>query len=169
MLVNFFWGVLVKCPYCGFEDSKVVDKRESEDTKVIRRRRECLKCAKRFTTFERVSELDILVVKKDGRRESFDRTKLRTGIIKACEKRPVRAEQIEAIVDSIEAEIRKRHESEIATKAIGEMVMKQLKKLDKVAYIRFASVYREFEDIDDFVKAIRSLSQRRQTRNYAKN
>ncbi len=151
----------MKCPYCGFIDSRVIDKRESEDGKLIRRRRECLDCSKRFTTFERVSELDVLVVKKDGRRESFDRAKLKAGIVKACEKRPVQAEQIEALVDWVEAEIRKKHQNEVTSKLIGELVMKQLKKLDKVAYIRFASVYREFEDIDDFIKAIRSLSKRK--------
>lgn len=150
----------MKCPYCGFTESKVVDKRESEDKRVIRRRRECLECGKRFTTFERVSALDVLVIKKDGRRESFDRSKLKAGIVKACEKRPVKAEQIEALVDWVEAEVRKRHQNEIPSKLIGELVMKQLKRVDKVAYIRFASVYREFEDIEDFVKAIKSLSKK---------
>lgn len=150
----------MKCPYCGWQDSKVVDKREVEDKKSIRRRRECLKCNKRFTTFEKVSNVDILVIKKDGRRESFDRGKVRVGIVRACEKRPVSAEQIDTIVDGIEADLRKNGASEVASKKIGEAVIKRLKKLDKVAYIRFASVYREFEDIEDFAKELKLLTQK---------
>lgn len=150
----------MKCPYCGWEESKVVDKRETDDKKSIRRRRECLKCGKRFTTFERVLNVDILVSKKDRRRESFDRSKLRNGIVKACEKRPVTAQQIDTIVDAVEAELRRSGTNEVASKKIGESIIKKLKKLDKVAYIRFASVYREFEDVDDFVKELKDLTEK---------
>jgi transcriptional repressor NrdR len=147
----------VKCPYCGSPNTRVVDKRESEDKKAVRRRRECTKCGKRFTTYERVETLDILVIKKDGVREPFDRDKIRSGIVKACIKRPVTAEQIDKITDEVEAEIRLKPEKEIPSQKIGEMVISKLKKLDKVAYIRFASIYREFADLADFQKALREL------------
>ena len=146
------------CPFCAHETTKVVDKREGSDGKVTRRRRQCQKCTRRFTTFERVETLDLLVVKKDGRREIFDRSKLRSGIIKSCEKRPVSAENIEKIVDEVEAELRKSKASEISSKEIGEIVTKKLKKIDKIAYIRFASVYRQFADISDFEKELSKLS-----------
>ena len=146
------------CPFCSHEQTRVVDKREGNNTKTIRRRRECLKCGRRFTTFERVETLDLLVIKKDGRREAFDRTKLRSGIIKSCEKRPVSADDIEKIVDEAEAELRKINTSEILSKKIGEMVIKRLKKLDEIAYIRFASVYRQFADLSDFEKELSKLS-----------
>lgn len=146
------------CPFCGHELTRVVDKREGDSGKTTRRRRECQKCARRFTTFERVETLDLLVIKKEGKREPFDRTKLRTGIIKACEKRPVTAQEIEKIIDAIEAELRKNHVSEISSKKLGDMVIKKLKKLDQVAYIRFASVYRQFADIGDFEKELARLS-----------
>jgi len=150
----------VKCPYCGSLENRVIDKRESEDQKAIRRRRECAKCEKRFTTYERVETLDLLVIKKDGTREPFDRNKVRSGVIKACIKRPVTAEQIDKLVDEVEAEIRLKPEKEISSKKIGEMVISKLKKLDKVAYIRFASIYREFTDLVDFQKALRGLLKR---------
>lgn len=146
------------CPFCAHEATKVVDKREGKDGKTTRRRRECQKCQRRFTTFERIETLDLLVVKKDGRREAFDRIKLRSGVIKACEKRPVSADDIERIIDEIEADLRKTGNGEISSKKIGEMVIKRLKKLDEVAYIRFASVYRQFADIGDFEKELSKLS-----------
>lgn len=149
------------CPFCAYGATKVVDKRESGDSgKETRRRRECQKCNRRFTTFERVENLDLLVVKKDGRREIFDRGKLRSGIIKSCEKRPVSAESIERILDEIEAELRKSSTSEVSSSSVGESVTQKLKKLDKIAYIRFASVYRQFADIKDFEKELKKLSKR---------
>ena len=148
----------MKCPFCANAHTRVVDKREDTSGKAVRRRRECQKCGRRFTTFERVETLDLLVVKKDGKREAFDRIKLRSGIVKACEKRPVSAGEIEKILDEIEAELRKNGTSEVSSKKIGELVTKRLKKLDEVAYIRFASVYRQFTDIGDFEKELAKLS-----------
>ncbi len=150
----------MKCPYCNNEETKVVDKRETESLSVTRRRRECLKCGKRFTTYEKVEELEIVIVKKDGRRERFDRHKLLTGLVKACEKRPVSMEKIEKVVEEIEADLRERGESEVPSKKIGEIVMRKLKSLDKVAYIRFASVYREFEDIERFEEELDKLQKK---------
>ncbi len=147
----------MKCPYCFHDETKVVDKRETEDLDVTRRRRECLKCEKRFTTYERVESLDLIVIKKDGRREGFDREKLKRGIIKACEKRPVSYEQIDDFVDRLEAELRKLKSKEIPSKIIGEKIINGLKKLDKIAYIRFASIYRNFADITDFQKELKEL------------
>ncbi|MBW2992710.1 transcriptional regulator NrdR [Candidatus Woesearchaeota archaeon] len=147
----------MKCPYCSGNDTKVLDKRETEEDLVTRRRRECLKCQKRFTTYERVELADIMIIKKDKNRETFDRDKLKAGIIKACEKRPISAEQINTVVDKIEAKIRNMDSTEIETTKIGDLVIKELKKLDKVAYIRFASVYREFEDIGEFAKEVKNL------------
>lgn len=146
------------CPFCAYDVTKVVDKREGADGKTTRRRRQCAKCGRRFTTFERVETLDLLVIKKDGRRESFDRLKLRSGIIKACEKRPVSASEIEKIIDAIEADLRKTGVSEVSSKKIGELVSRRLKKLDEVAYIRFASVYRQFADVGDFERELSKLS-----------
>ena len=150
----------MKCPYCNNKETKVLDKRETEDLSVTRRRRECLKCKKRFTTYERPEALEVVIVKKDGRRERFDRHKLLTGILKACEKRPVSMEKIENVVDDIEADLRGKGESEIASKRLGQMVMKKLKSLDKVAYIRFASVYREFEDLERFEEELEKLTKK---------
>ena len=147
----------MKCPYCGNSETKVVDKRDSDNLDFTKRRRECLKCKKRFTTIERVEMLDIVVIKKDGNRERFDRAKLAAGIMKACEKRPVPVEKIERMVDEIEGELRKKDSLEIPSKVIGELVMKKLKKIDKVAYIRFASVYRKFKDVGQFVKEVKKL------------
>lgn len=146
------------CPFCAHKGTKVVDKREGSGGKTTRRRRACLKCGRRFTTFERVETLDLLVIKKDGKREIFDRGKLRSGIIKSCEKRPISAEDIEKIVDEVEASLRKSGASEISSKEIGELVIKKLKKVDKIAYIRFASVYRQFADISDFENELSKLS-----------
>lgn len=148
----------MKCPFCSNQETRVVDKREDSSGKAVRRRRECQKCGRRFTTFERAETLDLLVVKKDGKREAFDRIKLRSGIVKACEKRPVSAEEIENILDEIEADLRKNGTNEVSSKKIGELVTKRLKKLDQVAYIRFASVYRQFTDVGDFEKELAKLS-----------
>ncbi|MBI2012737.1 transcriptional repressor NrdR [Candidatus Curtissbacteria bacterium] len=146
------------CPFCAHEATRVVDKREGPDGKTTRRRRECQKCRRRFTTFERVETLDLLVVKKDGKREIFDRAKLRSGIIKSCEKRPVSADEIERILDQVEADLRKDGSGEVSSKKIGELVIKRLKKIDQIAYIRFASVYRQFADLGDFEKELAKLS-----------
>ena len=146
------------CPFCASEFTRVVDKREGESGKATRRRRECQKCARRFTTFERAETLDLLVIKKDGKREAFDRLKLRGGILKACEKRPVSASDIEKSIDEIEGELRKAGIAEITSKKIGDIVIKKIKKLDEVAYIRFASVYRQFADLGDFEKELQKLS-----------
>jgi transcriptional repressor NrdR len=146
------------CPFCASEFTRVVDKREGESGKATRRRRECQKCNRRFTTFERAETLDLLVIKKDGKREAFDRLKLRSGILKACEKRPVSADDIEKLIDEIESELRKAGIAEITSKKIGDMVIKKIKKLDEVAYIRFASVYRQFADLGDFEKELQKLS-----------
>lgn len=145
----------MQCPYCHHE-TKVVDTRESNEN-TIRRRRECLKCKKRFTTYERIEQIELVVVKKDGRRELFDRNKLKTGIMKACEKRPITIDAIDKIIDAIDTELRRQDTTEIPSKLIGQLVMKKLQKIDKVAYIRFASVYREFKDIKSFEKELKLL------------
>ncbi|AJF62271.1 MAG: Transcriptional repressor NrdR [archaeon GW2011_AR20] len=151
----------MKCPFCFYEETKVVDKRETEDFDVTRRRRECLKCKKRFTTYERVEDLGLIIVKKDGRRESFDPEKIKRGILKACEKRPVSCEQVDDIVNKVEAELRKLKSKEVASSVIGEKIVSKLKKLDKIAYIRFASVYRSFADVTDFEKELKDLVKKR--------
>ena len=147
----------MKCPYCAYFDTSVLDSRDSEDISSIRRRRECLKCGKRFTTYERVESVDLYVIKKDGRREQFDRDKVLGGLLKATEKRPVSVEEVEKMVECIEQEIRKKDSIEVPSKSVGEIVMRKLKVLDKVAYIRFASVYRAFEDVESFEKEVRNL------------
>ncbi len=144
----------MKCPYCNNADTKVVDKRDSEDLSVIRRRRECLSCQKRFTTYERLEAIPITIVKKDGNREQFDRDKLMRGIIRACEKRPVPISEIEHLISDIEAEVKSMDSTEIPSKKLGEIVMDKLKSLDAVAYVRFASVYREFKDAKQFMKEL---------------
>ena len=143
------------CPYCSHKKSKVTNKRESPEG--IRRRRECLKCGKRFTTYEKISREDIYIIKKDGRRERFIREKLENGINLAFEKRPVAKEKIDKMINEIEEQIRKRGKKEVKTSEIGELIMKKIKKLDNVAYIRFASVYRDFQDINDFKQEMRNL------------
>lgn len=148
----------MKCPYCAHEENQVLDSRDSEDLSAVRRRRECLKCSKRFTTYERVDTVDIFIIKKDGRREQFDRSKLLAGIKTACEKRPISMDTIEETVDEIEQNLRRRKTTEIPSKAIGEIVIRRLKALDKVAYIRFASVYRSFEDVESFEKEVQNLT-----------
>lgn len=150
----------MKCPYCSSTETKVMDKRETDDEKVTRRRRECLKCKKRFTTYERIESVSLVIAKKNGNREEFDRQKLEKGILKACEKRPIPHDKITKLVDGIETELRNRDETEVKSKVIGDMVIKKLKKLDKIAYIRFASVYREFADVDSFQKELKKLLKR---------
>jgi transcriptional repressor NrdR len=147
----------MKCPYCGHLQDKVVDSRESREGEVIRRRRECLECARRFTSYERVDEIPYMVVKKDGRRERFDRQKLIAGLLKACEKRPVRVNALEAVADRVEAALQERPDKEISTNEIGQHVMSELRQLDKVAYVRFASVYRHFRDIGEFMTELEDL------------
>lgn len=148
----------MKCPYCSHFDTAVLDSRDNEELSSIRRRRECLKCEKRFTTYERIEMIDLVIIKKDGSRENFDRDKLLSGFRKATEKRPVRTEDIENAVDSIERELRRKDTIEITSKTVGEIVMRKLKALDKVAYIRFASVYRSFEDVESFEEEIKNLT-----------
>jgi len=148
----------MKCPYCSHFDTAVLDSRDSEDLATIRRRRECLKCEKRFTTYERIEMIDLVIIKKDGSRENFDRNKLLVGFRRATEKRPVGTEDIENAVDAIERELRRKDTIEIPSKVVGEIVMRKLKGLDKVAYIRFASVYRSFEDVESFKEEIRNLT-----------
>jgi transcriptional repressor NrdR len=147
----------VKCPYCAHLGDKVVDSRESREGEVIRRRRECLGCGKRFTSYERIDEIPYMVVKKDGTRERFERQKLVAGLLKACEKRPVSVTALEAIADRVESTLQERAEKEITTNEIGSFVMQDLKKLDKVAYVRFASVYRHFRDIGEFMTELKDL------------
>jgi len=150
----------MKCPYCNYEETQVIDTRETENLEATRRRRECLKCSKRFTTYERVEEADIVVVKKDGKRERYQRQKLLNGILKACEKRPIPLEKAEKLVDEVESDLRKRDSVEVESRVVGEIAMKKLKTLDKVAYIRFASVYREFEDLERFEEELEKLQKK---------
>jgi len=147
----------MKCPYCSYFDTAVLDSRETEDLESIRRRRECLKCGKRFTTYERIEMINLVILKKDGRREQFDRKKLTNGFMKATEKRPISMDLIEKVVSEIESELRKKDSIEIPSHEVGEIVMRKLKTLDKVAYIRFASVYRSFEDLESFERELRTL------------
>jgi len=147
----------VKCPYCAHLGDKVVDSRESKEGDVIRRRRECLACGRRFTSYERIDEIPYMVVKKDGRRERFERQKLVAGLLKACEKRPVRVPALEAIADRVEATLQEKPDREISTEEIGAYLMRELKLLDKVAFVRFASVYRNFRDIDEFKNELNDL------------
>ncbi len=148
------------CPFCGQEQTKVVDTRESDQT--IRRRRECLNCGRRFTTYERIAQTGLMVIKQDGRREAFDRNKLLAGIVKACTKRPVSMETIEGIVDEMEMQLHTMAKSEIDSQEIGQLVMERLRKLDDVAYVRFASVYRRFADLDALSVEIQRLKEKKQ-------
>ncbi len=147
----------MRCPFCRNPKTRVVDKRNLEERDTIRRRRECLSCKRRFSTYERIEWTGVSVIKKDGRRESFDRNKLRAGVLKACEKRPIPSEEIEKRISGIEAELYNYGSREVPARVIGELVMDRLKALDKVAYIRFASVYREFTDLKSFEKELRTL------------
>jgi len=145
------------CPYCGNENHKVVDSRSSEEGKAVRRRRECAKCKRRFTTYEYVEESRLMVIKKDGRREPFTRAKILSGITTACEKRPVTTDKIEKLVNEVERQTQRKFEKEVQAKDIGEAIMSKLHKLDEVAYVRFASVYRQFKDVSQFMKEIKHL------------
>ena len=147
----------MKCPYCGFEESKVIDSRPADEGERIRRRRECLKCGKRFTTHEVIETVPIIVVKRDKSREVFDRNKLTAGLLRACEKRPVSIDQIEKMVDNIETQLQQSLDREVTSMAIGELTMEQLKNVDEVAYVRFASVYRQFKDINTFMEELNKL------------
>jgi transcriptional repressor NrdR len=147
----------MRCPFCGHDETKVVDSRVSESQDAIRRRRECLKCEQRFTTYERREEMPLLVLKKDGRREPFDRGKLLRGLVVATVKRDVSAEQLETLIDDIQAELHNSFRYEIPAKQLGDMVLARLKKLDRVAYIRFASVYKSFQDLDEFTSELKGL------------
>ena len=147
----------MKCPFCAHLHDKVVDSRESKDGDAIRRRRQCLKCRRRFTSYERIDEIPSMVVKKDGRRERFDRQKVLAGILNACEKRPVSMSQLETIADNAETMVQESSEREVSTRVMCEMIMKELKNLDKVAYVRFASVYLDFKDIQEFMSELKDL------------
>lgn len=155
------WGVPMKCPYCGFEESKVIDSRPADEGERIRRRRECLSCAKRFTTHEVIETVPIIVVKRDKSREVFDRNKLTAGFLRACEKRPVSIDQIEKMVDAIESKLQSSLDREVTSGYIGELAMDQLKNVDEVAYVRFASVYRQFKDINTFMEELNKLLRER--------
>ena len=147
----------MRCPYCGFRESKVVDSRPADEGSSIRRRRECLSCEKRFTTYETVESLPMVVIKKDGSRQSFDRNKVMNGLIRACEKRPVSFSTMEEIVNEIEQTLQNEMEREVSSAEIGELVMERLKKVDEVSYVRFASVYRQFKDINTFMRELNKL------------
>jgi transcriptional repressor NrdR len=151
----------VKCPYCAHKEDKVVDSREASAGDLIRRRRECLKCKRRFTTYERIDEIPYMVIKKDGRRERFDRQKILQGLLKACEKRPIPMPKIEALVDEVEAYVHESPNRERTSTEVGEMLMSRLKKLDKVAYVRFASVYMDFKDVKEFLNELKGLLKER--------
>jgi len=152
----------MKCPFCDHVEDKVVDSRESKEGEVIRRRRECLGCGKRFTSYERIDQVPHLVVKKDGRRERFDREKLLAGLMKACEKRPVPIKALETVVDEVEAMVQESPDREVPTAQVGELLMQRLRELDKVAFVRFASVYREFKDVDQFMATLKGLLETRE-------
>ncbi len=147
----------MRCPFCNHTEGKVVDSRASKEGDCIRRRRECLKCGRRFTTYERIEEVAQMVIKKDGRRENFDRWKLKSGILKAVEKRPVSLEQVDALIDDVERDLFNTNEHEVTTKSIGEVVMGKLRQLDEVAYVRFASVYRQFKDLNEFMSELKVM------------
>jgi transcriptional repressor NrdR len=147
----------MKCPFCGALEDRVVDSREGRDGAFIRRRRECTGCARRFTSYETIEDIPYMVVKNDGRREPFDRKKLRTGLSRACEKRPIPSARLDAIADEVESRLHESSDREISTRAIGSLVMERLKELDEVAYVRFASVYRQFEDVGEFLDELKTL------------
>ena len=147
----------MKCPFCGFEESKVIDSRPTDEGQRIRRRRECLQCAKRFTTYEIIESLPIIVIKKDKSRETFNRNKLMTGLLRACEKRPVSIDTLDNMIDEIEIILQNSLDREVSSERIGELVMEKLKKIDEVAYVRFASVYRQFKDINTFMSELNKL------------
>jgi transcriptional repressor NrdR len=150
----------MKCPYCGHKEDKVVDSRSTLEESAIRRRRECLKCGKRFTTYEYIEEVSLLVVKKDGSRQTFDRKKILAGIMRACEKRPVSMEKMEDVVTQVERQMQKKYDREVSSSKIGEMVVEKLRALDEVAYVRFASVYRQFKDVSQFMLELKGMLNR---------
>lgn len=147
----------MNCPFCNYSDTKVIDSRPTDEGQAIRRRRECLKCAKRFTTYEKIEQVPLIVVKKDGNRQQYDRNKIINGILKACEKRPVSVDMVEGMVNEIEKELYNSMEKEITSQYIGSMVMNNLKKIDEVSYVRFASVYRQFKDLNTFMEELNKL------------
>ncbi len=147
----------MKCPLCGFKETKVIDSRLNSDGTSIRRRRECLKCEKRFTTYEYIEQVPLMVVKRDSRRQPFDRKKIIAGLVKACEKRPISIDKIEEVTDQIEQEIQKKFDREVSSREIGELVMKRLAEVDEVAYVRFASVYRQFRDVNQFMNELKFI------------
>lgn len=147
----------MRCPYCSYEESRVIDSRPTEDSESIRRRRECSRCGKRFTTYEKIEEIPVRVIKKDGNRQAYDRNKVLRGIVRSCEKRPVSSEQIEEIIEDIEKVIYNSSEREISSEEIGELVMARLKKVDEVSYVRFASVYRQFKDLNSFMDELKKI------------
>ena len=147
----------MNCPFCGFKEDRVIDSRESKEGDVIRRRRECLQCLRRFTTYERIDEVPYMVVKKDGRREKFDRQKVLSGLLKACEKRPISMTKLAELVDEVEGRLADKVDREISTSEIGELLSQQLLTLDKIAYVRFASVYRDFQDVEAFFSELKDL------------
>jgi len=153
----------MKCPFCGFQNDKVVDSRESKEADSIRRRRECLRCEKRFTTYERIDEIPYMVVKKDGRREKFERQKVLNGLLRACEKRPISMGQLEQIVNEVESFVIDSPERERKTSEVGELIMHNLRKVDKVAYVRFASVYLDFKDVQEFMSELQDLLKTKET------
>ncbi len=158
----------MKCPYCGYQEDKVVDSRATAEESAVRRRRECLKCGKRFTTYEYIEEVSLMVIKKDGRREPFDHKKILSGIMKACEKRPVSMEKMEEIVTQVERQIQKKSDREVLASRVGELVMEKLKQLDDVAYVRFASVYRQFKDVGQFMVELKDILSREKQRRAAR-
>lgn len=151
----------MKCPFCGHPEDKVIDSRESKEGELIRRRRECLNCVRRFTTYERIDEIPYMVIKKDGRREKFDRQKLMTGLLKASEKRPISMGRLAALIDEVETRLAETPDRELPTTKLGEMLMDRLKAIDKIAYVRFASVYRDFQDVEAFLDEVTDLMRRK--------
>jgi transcriptional repressor NrdR len=153
----------MKCPFCAHPEDKVIDSRESKEGELIRRRRECLECLRRFTTYERIDEIPYMVIKKDGRREKFDRQKIMQGLLKASEKRPIGMGQLAGIIDDVESRITESADRELPTTEVGEMLMERLKALDKIAYVRFASVYRDFQDVEAFLNEVTDLLRQRKS------
>ena len=153
----------MNCPFCGHREDKVIDSRESKEGEIIRRRRECLGCTRRFTTYERIDEIPYMVIKKDGRREKFDRQKVMNGLLRACEKRPIGMSKLAEIIDLVESRLSETPDRELSTTEVGEMLMDRLVALDKIAYVRFASVYRDFQDVEAFLKELKEMMRHKRT------
>ena len=153
----------MNCPFCGHREDKVIDSRESKEGEIVRRRRECLGCTRRFTTYERIDEIPYMVIKKDGRREKFDRQKVMNGLLRACEKRPIGMSKLADIIDAVESRLAETPDRELSTTDIGEMLMDRLVALDKIAYVRFASVYRDFQDVEAFLKELKEMMRHKRT------